>query len=69
MCASVAAYRLVGSISCRLGRRAASHHPACAALGSGELLLHAIDMSALGCECVTNFAGERAARVFLRKRQ
>jgi len=37
-------------------------------LGSGEHLLHGIDMRALGYECEKHIAGERAAHVFLRKR-
>ena len=36
-------------------------------LGSGEHLLHGIDMRALGYECVRHVAGERATHVFLRK--
>jgi dihydrofolate reductase len=38
-------------------------------LGRGEHLLHGIDMRALGYECATSLAGERASHVFLRKRQ
>jgi dihydrofolate reductase len=37
-------------------------------LGSGEHLLHDIDMRALGYECEKSVAGERATHVFLRKR-
>src|SRR5262245_38183597 len=37
-------------------------------LGSGEHLLTGIDMRALGYECATHVAGERATHVFLRKR-
>ncbi|MGH8427271.1 MAG: dihydrofolate reductase family protein [Gammaproteobacteria bacterium] len=37
-------------------------------LGSGEHLLHDIDMRALGYECANYVAGERAMHVFLRKR-
>jgi dihydrofolate reductase len=37
-------------------------------LGSGEHLLHGIDLSALGYECAKYVAGERAAHVFLRRR-
>ena len=37
-------------------------------LGTGESLLHGIDMRALGYECVEYVAGERAAHVILRKR-
>ena len=37
-------------------------------LGSGEHLLHDLDMRALGYECARYVAGERAAHVFLRKR-
>jgi dihydrofolate reductase len=37
-------------------------------LGSGEHLFHGIDMHALGYECATHVAGERASHVFLRKR-
>ena len=37
-------------------------------LGSGEQLLHDIDMRALGYECANYVAGERATHVFLRKR-
>jgi dihydrofolate reductase len=37
-------------------------------LGSGEHLLHGIDMHALGYECAKHVAGERAMHVFLRKR-
>jgi dihydrofolate reductase len=38
-------------------------------LGSGENLLHGIDMRASGYECETYIAGERANHVFLRKRR
>jgi hypothetical protein len=38
-------------------------------LGSGEHLLHGIDLRALGYECVTSRAGERATHVCLRKRE
>jgi hypothetical protein len=37
-------------------------------LGSGENLLHGIDMRSLGYDCVKSVAGERATHVFLRKR-
>src|ERR1700686_4509264 len=37
-------------------------------LGSGEHLLHDIDLPALGYECDKHVAGERATHVFLRKR-
>ena len=37
-------------------------------LGSGETLLHGIDLRALGYECERYVAGERALHVFLRKR-
>jgi dihydrofolate reductase len=37
-------------------------------LGEGELLLHGIDLRALGYECERSVAGERATHVFLRKR-
>ena len=37
-------------------------------LGSGEHLLHDIDMRALGYRCSRSIAGERATHVFLRKR-
>jgi dihydrofolate reductase len=37
-------------------------------LGSGEHLLHGIDLSTLGYECAKYVAGERAAHVFLRRR-
>ena len=37
-------------------------------LGSGEHLLHGIDIRALGYECAKYVAGERATHVFLRKR-
>jgi len=38
-------------------------------LGSGEHLLHGIDVRALGYECVSHLAGARAAaHVILRKR-
>ncbi len=37
-------------------------------LGSGEHLLHDIDMRALGYECAHYVVGERATHVFLRKR-
>ena len=37
-------------------------------LGSGEHLLHDIDLRALGYECASSVAGERATHVFLRKR-
>jgi dihydrofolate reductase len=36
-------------------------------LGSGELLLHGIDLPALGYGCASSVAGERATHVFLRK--
>lgn len=38
-------------------------------LGSGEHLLHDIDMRSLGYECEKYIAGERATHVFLRKRE
>jgi dihydrofolate reductase len=38
-------------------------------LGSGEHLFNDIDMRVLGYECVKHVAGERAAHMFLRKRQ
>jgi dihydrofolate reductase len=38
-------------------------------LGSGEHLLHDIDMRALGYECARSVAGERATHVFLRRRR
>ena len=37
-------------------------------LGSGEHLLHGIDLRALGYACEKSVAGERANHVFLRKR-
>ena len=37
-------------------------------LGSGEHLLHGIDMRALGYECAESVAGERASHVILRRR-
>jgi len=37
-------------------------------LGSGENLWNGIDMHALGYECASHIAGERATHVFLRKR-
>jgi dihydrofolate reductase len=37
-------------------------------LGSGEHLLHDIDLRALGYECAKSVAGERATHVFLRRR-
>ena len=37
-------------------------------LGSGEHLLHDIDLRALGYECADSVAGERASHVFLRRR-
>jgi dihydrofolate reductase len=37
-------------------------------LGAGEHLLHGIDLRALGYECVSSLAGERATHVVLRKR-
>jgi dihydrofolate reductase len=37
-------------------------------LGSGEPLFDGIDLRALGYECHTSVAGERATHVFLRKR-
>ena len=37
-------------------------------LGSGEHLLHGIDMRALGYDCDKSIAGERATHVFLRRR-
>jgi len=36
-------------------------------LGSGEHLLHDIDMRALGYRCSRSVAGERATHVFLRR--
>ncbi len=36
-------------------------------LGSGENLLHGIDLRALGYECTRSVAGERATHLFLRK--
>ena len=38
-------------------------------LGSGENLLHGLDLHALGYECARSVAGERATHVFLRKRE
>jgi dihydrofolate reductase len=38
-------------------------------LGTGEHLLHDIDMRALGYECAQSVAGERATHVILRKRR
>jgi dihydrofolate reductase len=37
-------------------------------LGSGEHLMHGLDLRALGYECANVVAGERATHVFLRKR-
>ena len=37
-------------------------------LGSGEHLLHGIDLRSLGYECAKSVAGERATHVFLRRR-
>jgi len=37
-------------------------------LGSGEHLLHGIDMRSLGYECTKSIAGERATHVFLSRR-
>jgi hypothetical protein len=37
-------------------------------LGTGEHLLHDIDLRALGYECWKSVAGERANHLFLRKR-
>jgi dihydrofolate reductase len=37
-------------------------------LGTGEHLLHGIDMHALGYECEKCIAGERATHLFLRRR-
>ena len=37
-------------------------------LGSGEHLLHGIDMRALGYECAESIAGKRASHVILRRR-
>jgi dihydrofolate reductase len=37
-------------------------------LGTGESLFSGLDLRALGYECVTSTAGERATHVFLRKR-
>jgi len=37
-------------------------------LGSGENLMHGLDLHALGYECWKHVAGERALHVFLRKR-
>ena len=37
-------------------------------LGTGEHLLHDIDMRSLGYECEKSVAGERATHVFLRQR-
>ncbi len=36
-------------------------------LGSGEHLLHGIDLRSLGYECARHVAGERAMHVFLRR--
>ena len=36
-------------------------------LGSGEHLLHGIDLRALGYECTKTVAGERATHLFLRR--
>jgi hypothetical protein len=36
-------------------------------LGSGEHLLHDIDLRTLGYECTKIIAGERATHVFLRR--
>lgn len=36
-------------------------------LGSGEHLMHGLDMRALGYDCTKHVAGERATHVFLRK--
>jgi dihydrofolate reductase len=36
-------------------------------LGSGELLLHGLDLRSLGYECARHVAGERAMHVFLRR--
>ena len=38
-------------------------------LGRGEHLLHGLDLRALGYECASQFAGERATHVFIRRRQ
>jgi dihydrofolate reductase len=37
-------------------------------LGTGEPLLHGIDLTALGYECTERIAGERATHVVLRRR-
>jgi dihydrofolate reductase len=37
-------------------------------LGAGEALWHDIDLPALGYECTSSVAGERATHIFLRKR-
>lgn len=37
-------------------------------LGAGEHLFHGLDLAALGYECASQFAGERAVHVFLRRR-
>ncbi len=37
-------------------------------LGSGEHLLHDIDLRSLGYECTQSVAGERGTHVFLRRR-
>jgi dihydrofolate reductase len=38
-------------------------------LGSGEHLLHGIDLHTLGYECTKSVAGERATHLFLHKRR
>jgi dihydrofolate reductase len=38
-------------------------------LGSGEHLLHDLDLRALGYECAKSIAGERATHLFLRRRR
>jgi dihydrofolate reductase len=37
-------------------------------LGSGEHLFNDLDLRALGYECASHFAGERATHVFIRRR-
>ncbi|HEX4618404.1 MAG TPA: dihydrofolate reductase family protein, partial [Steroidobacteraceae bacterium] len=38
-------------------------------LGRGESLFHGLDLRALGYECASQFAGERATHLFIRRRQ
>ena len=65
-CASAAASPRFGSTSRRLIDELHLAMPP-VLLGSGEHLVHDLDLRALGYECARYVAGERATHVFLRK--